>query len=187
MRRLVVLPLAALVAALMVPMASAQEEEDSVTLRVGLTQDWEVINPTSMYTVPAYEIANLHYATLTDKAADDFATIEGLAESWEENEPGLDYTYTLREGLTWSDGEPLTAEDVAWNINTGRDQGWDNMISTVANIEATVIDDRTVQLVSSVPDPKLPTMDVYLVPQHIWEPIATDYDAGRVGNPPMTG
>jgi peptide/nickel transport system substrate-binding protein len=177
MKRLVVLPLAALVAALMVPIASAQEEDESVTLRVGLTQDWEVINPTSMYTVPAYEIANLHYATLTDKAADDFATIEGLAESWEENEPGLDYTYTLREGLTWSDGEPLTAEDVAWNINTGRDQGWDNMISTVANIEATVIDPRTVQLVSSVPDPKLPTMDVYLVPQHIWEPIATDYEA----------
>jgi peptide/nickel transport system substrate-binding protein len=177
MRRLVVLPLAALVAALLVPMASAQEEGDSVTLRVGLTQDWEVINPASMYTVASYELANLHYATLTDKAADDFATVPGLAESWEEDEPGLSYTYTLREGLTWSDGEPLTAEDVAWNINTSRDQGWDNMISTVANIEATVIDDRTVQLVSSVPDPKLPTMDVYLVPQHIWEPMATDYDA----------
>jgi peptide/nickel transport system substrate-binding protein len=179
MRRLVVLPLAALVAALLVPMASAQEEDDSVTLRVGLTQDWEVINPTSMYTVPAYEVANLHYATLTDKAADDFATIPGLAESWEENEAGVDYTYTLREGLTWSDGEPLTAEDVAWNINTAREQtpGWDTAISTVANIEATVIDERTVQLVSSVPDPKLPTMDIYLVPQHVWEPIATDYDA----------
>jgi peptide/nickel transport system substrate-binding protein len=33
------------------------------------------------------------------------------------------------------------------------------------------------ELTSSVPDPKLPTMDVYLVPQHIWEPVATDYDA----------
>jgi peptide/nickel transport system substrate-binding protein len=51
------------------------------------------------------------------------------------------------------------------------------MLSTVQNIEATVVDERTVQLTSSVPDPKLPTMDVYLVPQHIWEPIATDYDA----------
>ncbi len=119
----------------------------------------------------------MQYATLTDKAADDFATTPGLAESWEEVEPGVHYIYTLREDLTWSDGEPLTAEDVAWNINTAREQGWDNMISTVANIEATVIDERTVELVSSVPDPKLPTMDVYLVPKHIWEPIATDYDA----------
>lgn len=177
MKRVLVLPIAALLAVTLVPIASAQEEDDQVTLRVGLTQDWEVINPTSMYTVASYEVANLHYATLTDKAADDFATIPGLAESWEEVEAGVEYVYTLREGLTWSDGEPLTAEDVAWNINTGRDQGWDNMISTVANIEATAEDERTVRLVSSVPDPKLPTMDVYLVPQHIWEPVATDYDA----------
>jgi peptide/nickel transport system substrate-binding protein len=177
MRRLIVSMIAAVLAVSLVPIASAQEEDDQVTLRVGLTQDWEVLNPTSGYTVPAYEVWNLHYATLTDKAADDFATIEGLAESWEEVEPGLEYVYTLREGLTWSDDEPLTAEDVAWNINTGRDQGWDNMVSTVANIEATAEDERTVRLVSSVPDPKLPTMDVYLVPQHIWEPIATDYDA----------
>ncbi|HJQ90259.1 MAG TPA: ABC transporter substrate-binding protein [Acidimicrobiia bacterium] len=177
MKRLIVSMIAAVVAVSLVPIASAQEEDDQVTLRVGLTQDWEVLNPTSGYTVAAYEVWNLHYATLTDKAADDFATTPGLAESWEEVEPGIEYVYTLREGLTWSDGDPLTAEDVAWNINTGRDQGWDNMVSTVGNIEATVIDERTVQLVSSVPDPKLPTMDVYLVPQHIWEPVATDYDA----------
>ncbi len=177
MRRLIVSMIAAVVAVSLVPIASAQEEDDQVTLRVGLTQDWEVLNPTSGYTVPAYEVWNLHYATLTDKAADDFATTEGLAESWEEVEAGIEYVYTLREGLTWSDGEPLTAEDVAWNINTAGVQGWDNMVSTVANIEATAEDERTVRLVSSVPDPKLPTMDVYLVPQHIWEPIATDYEA----------
>lgn len=178
MKRVVVLLVAVLVAALSVPIASAQEEEaDQVALRIGLTQDWETLNPTSGFAVSEYEVWNIHYATLTDKAADDFETTPGLAESWEEVEPGVSYTYTLREGLLWSDGEPLTAEDVVWNINTARDQGWDNMLSTVANIEATVIDDRTVQLTSSVPDPKLPTMDVYLVPQHIWEPIATDYDA----------
>jgi peptide/nickel transport system substrate-binding protein len=178
MKRVLVLPVAALLAIALVPVASAQEEdEEQVTLRVGLTQDWEVLNPASMYTVASYEVANLQYATLTDKAADDFATTPGLAESWEENEAGVSYTYTLREGLTWSDGEPLTAEDIAWNINTSRDQEWDNMISTVANIEATAVDDLTLELTSSVPDPKLPTMDVYLVPQHIWEPVATDYDA----------
>ncbi|HEY4606389.1 MAG TPA: ABC transporter substrate-binding protein, partial [Acidimicrobiia bacterium] len=177
MRRVVVLLLAALVAATLAPIASAQEEDDSVVLRIGLTQDWETLNPTAGFAVSEYEVWNVHYATLTDKAADDFATIPGLAESWEGSDDGLTYTYTLREGLLWSDGEPLTAEDVAWNINTGRDQGWDNMVSTVGNLDATVIDERTVQITSSVPDPKLPTMDVYLVPQHIWEPIATDYDA----------
>ncbi len=178
MRRVITaLALALLVSVVFTPAVVAQDDAAPVTLRIGLTQDWETLNPTVGFAVSEYEIWNVHYATLTDKAADDFATIPGLAESWEESDGGLTYTYTLREGLMWSDGEPLTAEDVAWNINTARDQEWDNMISTVVNIEATVIDDRTVQLTSSVPDPKLPTMDVYLVPPHIWEPIATDYDS----------
>ena len=60
-----------------------------------------------------------------------------------------------------------------------------------ANLDATVIDDRTVKITSSVPDPKLPIMDVYIVPKHIWEPIAqgdvTTYEAlDGVGSGPFT-
>ncbi|MEX0795755.1 MAG: ABC transporter substrate-binding protein [Acidimicrobiia bacterium] len=176
MRRLVVMLVIAVLAAALAPTAFAQED-DSVVLRIGLTQDWETLNPTVGFAVSEYEIWNVHYATLTDKAADDFEPVPGFAESWEASDDGLTYTYTLREGLLWSDGEPLTAEDVAWNINTGRDQGWDNMYSTVINLDATALDERTVQVTSSVPDPKLPTLDVYLLPKHIWEDIATDYDA----------
>lgn len=40
----------------------------------------------------------------------------GLAESWEISEDGLTYTFTLREGLKWSDGTPLTAEDFVYSI-----------------------------------------------------------------------
>lgn len=176
MRRMAVILMLAMVGAAVAPAAFAQEDAE-VVLRIGLTQDWETLNPTAGFAVSEYEIWNVHYATLTDKAAADFAPIPGLAESWEVSNGGLTYTYKLREGLKWSDGEPLTAEDVAWNVNTGRDQEWDNMLSTVINLDAKVIDDRTVEITSSVPDPKLPNMDVYLVPKHIWEPIATDYDA----------
>ncbi len=176
MRRMAVILMLAMVGAAIAPAAFAQEDAE-VVLRIGLTQDWETLNPTAGFAVSEYEIWNVHYATLTDKAAADFAPIPGLAESWEVSNGGLTYTYKLREGLKWSDGEPLTAEDVAWNVNTGRDQEWDNMLSTVINLDAKVIDDRTVEITSSVPDPKLPNMDVYLVPKHIWEPIATDYDA----------
>ena len=35
----------------------------------------------------------------------------GMAESWTVSEDGRIYTFTLREGLTWSDGTPLTARD----------------------------------------------------------------------------
>ncbi|MGA8039583.1 MAG: ABC transporter substrate-binding protein, partial [Acidimicrobiia bacterium] len=177
MRRLMSFLVVAMLVAVFAPAAMAQENNDQVVLRIGLTQDWDTLNATVGFSVPSYEIWNLHYATLTDKAADDFAVEPGLAESWVASDDGLTYTYTLRDGLKWSDGEPLTAEDVAWTINTSRDQEWDDMIATVANLDATAVDDRTVEITSSVPDPKLPVMDIYILPKHIWEPIATDYDA----------
>lgn len=174
MRRAFVLLVVALITASLVPTASAQED---VVLRIGLTQDWETLNPTSGFAVSEYEVWNVQYASLVNLAAADFSYEPGLAESWEPSDDGLTYTYTLREGLTWSDGEPLTAEDIAWNVNTARDQEWDNMISTVVNLSATAIDDRTLEITSSVPDPKLPALGVYILPKHTWESIATDYDA----------
>lgn len=154
---------------MVVSTANASGGDEKVTLTVGLMQDLDSPNPTAGYLVSAYELWNLQYATLTDKAADDFATEPGLAEKWEASNDGLTYTYTLREGLKWSDGEPLTADDVAWTINTSRDQEWINHSATTANLDAKVIDERTVEITTSVPDPKLPTMDVYILPQHIWE------------------
>ena len=40
-----------------------------------------------------------------------------LAESWQFSDNGLALTYTLREDLKWSDGEPLTADDVVFTYN----------------------------------------------------------------------
>jgi len=39
-----------------------------------------------------------------------------LAESWEISEDGQRVVFTLREGLRWSDGEPLTADDVVFTV-----------------------------------------------------------------------
>lgn len=39
-----------------------------------------------------------------------------LADSWEISEDGKTYTFTLKEGLKWSDGSPLTAEDFVYTI-----------------------------------------------------------------------
>lgn len=171
--------------------AQASTEGGTVTLSVGVTQDIDSPNVTVGYTVAVYELWNLQYATLTDKAAADFSTIPGLAESWEASDDGLTYTYTLREGLLWSDGQPLTAADVEFTVNTSRDQEWFNHSSVTANLTATVIDDRTIEITSAVPDPKLPNMDVYILPKHIWEGPAADditaYDALEgVGSGPFT-
>lgn len=151
--------------------APAQAQDDTVTMTIGLLQDMSSPNVTVGYLVADFEVWNLQYATLTSKAADDFATTPGLAESWEESNGGLTYTYTLRPDLQWSDGTPLTAEDVAYTINRSRDEEWYNHSSTTANLDAVVIDERTVEVTSSVPDPKLPTLDVYIVPKHIYEPL----------------
>ena len=34
------------------------------------------------------------------------------------SEDGLTYTFVLQDGLKWSDGEPITADDIVWNIET---------------------------------------------------------------------
>lgn len=164
----------ALVALAVMTAIPAGGQDDTVTLTIGLQQDLDSANVTQGYLVSSYELYNLQYATLTDKAADDFATIPGLAESWESSADGLTYTYTLREGLKWSDGEPLTADDIAYTINRSRDEEWLNHSAITVNLDATVIDERTVQITSSVPDPKLPTMDAYIVPKHIYESISAE-------------
>jgi peptide/nickel transport system substrate-binding protein len=152
---------------------AALAPDDPTTIVIGLTQPWETLNPVIGFAVPEYEFWNIQYDGLVNRAADDFAPTPGLAEKWVENEPGISYTYTLRDGAKWSDGSPLTADDVAWTINTSRDQEWTNYIASVGNLTAEVVDDRTVTVTSSAFDPKLPTVEVYFVPRHIWEPVAS--------------
>ena len=153
-----------------------------VTFTVGDPQGVDSMNPLVGVTAAAYEAWNIQYATLTDKAAADFAAIPGLAESWEGSEDGRTWTYTMRPNLKWSDGQPLTAEDVAYTINRSRDEEWINHTSVVANLRARAVDDRTLVVRTSVPDPKLPTLDVYILPKHIWSKFDEDQILEYDGN-----
>jgi peptide/nickel transport system substrate-binding protein len=175
MKRLAALLICALLlAGLTAVTAQSQNDEGGggggrpSTFTVGDPQGIDSMSPLIGVTVAAYEAWNIQYATLTDKAASDFKTEPGLAESWEGSEDGKTWTYKLRDGLKWSDGEPLTAEDVAWNINTSRDEEWINHSATTVNLDAEATDDTTLVVRSKVPDPKLPTMDIYLLPKHVW-------------------
>ena len=52
-----------------------------------------------------------------------------LATSWEISEDGLDYTFTIREGVyfqpgEFQDGRLMTAEDVAYSLNRSREKAW---------------------------------------------------------------
>lgn len=180
----------ALVSTLALVAGAAAQDDEKVVLTVG-TDDVDTFNPLVGVEVPDYEAWNLQYATLTDKAAADFETTAGLAESWEPSNGGKTYTYTLRDGLEWSDGEPLTADDVVFTVNTSREEGWLNYTSTTQNLTAKAIDERTVEIASSVPDPKFPSMDVYILPEHVWGKLdktqRTKYEArDGVGSGPFT-
>ena len=172
--KLLVLAAVALVALVATAVGAAQSDDEKVVLTVGLTQDLDTPNVTAGELVSSYELYNLQYAGPTDLAAADFATEPGLAESWEASNNGKTYTYTLREGLKWSDDTPLTAEDIAYTINRSRDEEWLNYTSTVANLSAEATDDRTVVVTSKVNDPRLPGLSLYVVPKHIWEKVPKD-------------
>jgi peptide/nickel transport system substrate-binding protein len=66
------------------------------------------------------ETPNVFNRIYTGLLTEDGVTGElspGLAESWEVSKDNLRITFTLREGLKWSDGEPLTVDDVMFTFN----------------------------------------------------------------------
>jgi peptide/nickel transport system substrate-binding protein len=174
-----------------VSLAGSAEAAKPVTFTVGLQQDIDSMNPLVGVNVSSYEVWNLQYATLTDKAAKDFATIPGLAESWKGSPDGLTWTYKLRPNLKWSDGQPLTSDDIVFTINRAHKEEWLNYTSTLQNITATAKGPDQVVIHSTVRDPKLPTMDVYILPKHVWgkydKDAITKYAAlDGVGSGPFT-
>jgi peptide/nickel transport system substrate-binding protein len=183
---------AVIVSALALVTVAAAQEDQKVVLTVGVTSStFDSLNPIVGQTAFDYDVWNNQYGTLTRKAAADFATTPGLAESWDASNGGKTYTYHLREGLKWSDGQPLTAKDVAFTINRANKEAWLNYDAFITNLTAKVIDDRTVEITSSVPDPKLPGLgDTYILPEHIWGKLSasdiTKYDAlDGVGSGPF--
>src|SRR5471030_1324642 len=70
-----------------------------------------------------------------------------MVESWTTSADGLTWTFTLRDGLEWHDGTPVTAEDCVTSIKrwTGRDSMGQKLAAYLS--EYKVIDDKTFQIV----------------------------------------
>lgn len=115
-----------------------------------------------------------------------------LAAAWESNEDASVWTVYLREGITWHDGEPFTANDVkfTYELHMNEDTGSSytaDLTSKIASIE--VIDDLTVQFTLTGPIVDfLLDVGVYgIVAEHIWADIpAADVmsDPGTTGEDP---
>lgn len=65
----------------------------------------------AMLVVPAGLLEGL---VLQDESASD--VVPAAAESWEMSDDGLIYTFQMREGATWSNGDPIVAGDAEWSF-----------------------------------------------------------------------
>lgn len=100
-----------------------------------------------------------------------------LAESWEISDDNLRITFTLREGLRWSDGEPLTAADVVFSykdvyLNPKVPTGLKDILRVGDGFpEVRALDDRRVEF--SVPQPFAPFLryagGIAILPKHALE------------------
>lgn len=86
------------------------------------------------------------------------APTEGqLAESFSVSEDGLTVTFDMKDGLTWHDGEPLTAQDVVWSIETAKTVPGINGVftSTFNAIESMSIEGDVITMNLSTLDPNV--------------------------------
>lgn len=87
----------------------------SITIGLQLAPDTLDLTSTPIDAIPRVLLYNV-YETLVRLEAD--GSITGLlAEDWEVSDDGLTYTFNLREGVTFHNGEPFTADDVVFSIN----------------------------------------------------------------------
>ncbi len=154
--------------------APAPEAGEPVTLRVGTTYIWDTANPT--YGWYGYTLRYLLYDTLVEEAGiSNF--VPGLAERWEVSDDGLVWTFKIREGVTFHDSTPCTAEDVAWSLNWTLEYEPETFSFYLANFdEVTAMDNTTLQVTLSDPVGNMEylLMYVWILPRSVWEGMTYD-------------
>ncbi|CAN5691829.1 ABC transporter substrate-binding protein [soil metagenome] len=181
----------ALVVALLTPMlapaASGQDADGGkLTFVWGDDNDLDSMNPFVAVEAPAFTVFYLTYDLLVNLGQEDLSPSPGLAESWETSEDGKTWTFKIREGVEWSDGEPLTAHDVAYTYNRvieDKEGCCIDYLRVVETVEAP--DDTTVVIETKEPTSQLLTAIVFILPEHIWSDIDKKEAKTFENNPPV--
>ena len=191
---LLVIGLAALVAAfqqgMTAPAAKADEpsspaESGEVTFRVGHSSNVNTINPITAHNVSDVELLRLQYSFLLGfdpKHFDlrpDLATEVPTKENGGLSEDGLTWTFHIREGVKWTDGQPVTAKDVAFTYRSYLDGYKLNpmllLAETMGGIESvTATDDYTVVFKTSTPKANMlvgVAASTPVIPEHVWSKV----------------
>ncbi len=152
---------------------SASPSGDQPIYRLGSSMAYDSLNPFVGFLAQDYAAWMLMYPNLV-QYSNDLEAEPDFAESWTTSADGLTWTFTTRSGATWSDGQPLTAKDAAWMINTVvRLQGGSAAVLApfVPGIEkATAVDDTTLEVKLAKPSPALLAnlFQLPILPEHSW-------------------
>ncbi|HEX7224617.1 MAG TPA: ABC transporter substrate-binding protein [Candidatus Limnocylindria bacterium] len=157
------------------------------TVRIAWGGSPDSLNPGNGVLTEAYTLYELVYDTpISVTSAGEY--VPELATDWEPSEDGLTWTMNIVDGATFHDGEPLTAEDVAFSVELYRDTpDFPFLPSYAAPFESVeVVSDTQLTLTTAEP---LVTFEsymafIYVVPQHIWEGVE---DAVEFENEEMIG
>ena len=138
-------------------------------LRLASTEDWETLDPAFASGVDTGAMVAKLYDGLMRYDYDAVEVVPNLAEDFEVNEDSTEFTFTLKEGVTFHDGSPLTASDVKYSVervlnpDTASPVSWvfgdttlegaqafiDGEAEAVSGVE--VVDERTVRFTLDQP------------------------------------
>lgn len=98
-----------------------------------------------------------------------------LAESWGISQDATVYNFSLRPGIRWHDGKPLTSEDIAFTVELLRSPDLpipEDLRALWQQVEVKVLDEKTLQF--RLPEPFAPFLDYLsfgVLPKHLLETI----------------
>src|SRR5512140_63990 len=153
-KKLTIVAVAAAFAAAPLPVM-AQAKKDSVVM--GMTLEPPGLDPTIAAAAAIAEVTLYNvYETLT-KINEDGSVSPLLAESWQVSPDLKTYTFKLRKGVKFQNGEPFNAQAVKFSFDrAGGDKSTNKDKRTFANLGVQVIDEHTVVLLNKEIDPDLP-------------------------------
>ena len=158
--------------------------------REGTVGSPQIINPLLIQTNDANrDVTQLIYRSLMTYN-EQGELVPDLAESVDVSQDGTQYSFTLKPSLQWSDGVPLSTEDVAFTIELVQNQEYKSpFINNWRGIEVDVQNDRTITLqLQSAYAPFLENATLPIVPKHIWQNVSaqeftsSENDLTRVGS-----
>ena len=158
--------------AILMSACGAIGQSQPVVLRVGWAGSPDTLNPGAAVLSEAYTIFGLVYDTMYQLQLDGSFKLS-LAESVNVSDDGLVYTYKIRDGVKFHDGEPLTAEDVAYTYHLYQDTSgypWmGDYTSYFDSIEATDNNEVVITLSEAIPNIESQLCFLYVLPKHVWE------------------